>query len=80
MWLSDGSVRNTYTDRPDAELMEATAYLDLSDWNLAEALRRAREDEGWVYVFRTDPSLNHTSPSSEIAQSQKRNLLNCIVK
>ena len=33
-----------------------------------------------VYTVRMDPSLNHTSSSSEIAQSQKRYLLNCVVK
>ena len=29
------------------ELVEAKAYLDLSNWDLEEALRSAREDEGW---------------------------------
>ncbi|KAL7537527.1 hypothetical protein ACHAXR_007890, partial [Thalassiosira sp. AJA248-18] len=32
---------------PTMELVEAKAYLDLSSWNLDEALRSAREDEGW---------------------------------
>ena len=29
------------------ELVEAKAYLDLSNWDLDEALRSAREEEGW---------------------------------
>ena len=29
------------------ELVEAKAYLDLSNWDLEEALRSAREDDGW---------------------------------
>jgi len=32
---------------PTMELVEAKAYLDLSNWDLEEALRSAREDEGW---------------------------------
>mmetsp|Transcript_2783 Transcript_2783/g.4816 ORF Transcript_2783/g.4816 Transcript_2783/m.4816 type:complete len:118 (+) Transcript_2783:1-354(+) len=32
---------------PTMELVEAKAYLDLSNWDLDEALRSAREDEGW---------------------------------
>ncbi len=32
---------------PSMELVEAKAYLDLSNWDLEEALRSAREDEGW---------------------------------
>mmetsp|Transcript_12575 Transcript_12575/g.22487 ORF Transcript_12575/g.22487 Transcript_12575/m.22487 type:complete len:278 (-) Transcript_12575:167-1000(-) len=32
---------------PSMELVEAKAYLDLSNWDLDEALRSAREDEGW---------------------------------
>ncbi|KAL7533928.1 hypothetical protein ACHAWF_004667 [Thalassiosira exigua] len=32
---------------PATELVEAKAYLDLSNWDLDEALRSAREDEGW---------------------------------
>lgn len=34
-------------DIPTMELVEAKAYLDLSNWDLDEALRSAREDEGW---------------------------------
>lgn len=32
---------------PSMELVEAKAYLDLSNWDLEEALRSAREDDGW---------------------------------
>lgn len=32
---------------PCMELVEAKAYLDLSNWDLEEALRSAREDDGW---------------------------------
>mmetsp|Transcript_5290 Transcript_5290/g.12006 ORF Transcript_5290/g.12006 Transcript_5290/m.12006 type:complete len:518 (+) Transcript_5290:174-1727(+) len=32
---------------PTMELVEAKAYLDLSSWDLDEALRSAREDDGW---------------------------------
>jgi hypothetical protein len=29
------------------ELVEAKAYLDLSNWDLEEAIRSAKEDDGW---------------------------------
>ena len=34
-------------EMPCMELVEAKAYLDLSNWDLEEALRSAREDDGW---------------------------------
>jgi len=34
-------------EMPSMELVEAKAYLDLSNWDLDEAMRSAREDEGW---------------------------------
>ncbi|KAL9178765.1 hypothetical protein ACHAXT_003896 [Thalassiosira profunda] len=34
-------------EMPEMEMVEAKAYLDLSNWDLEEALRSAREDEGW---------------------------------
>jgi hypothetical protein len=34
-------------EMPCMELVEAKAYLDLSNWDLDEAIRSAREDEGW---------------------------------
>ena len=34
---------------PTMELVEAKAYLDLSNWDLDEALRSAREDEGFGF-------------------------------
>ncbi|KAL3822648.1 hypothetical protein ACHAXA_001801 [Cyclostephanos tholiformis] len=34
-------------EMPSMELVEAKAYLDLSNWDLDEAIRSAREDEGW---------------------------------
>ena len=34
-------------EMPSMELVEAKAYLDLSSWDLDEAIRSAREDEGW---------------------------------
>ena len=34
---------------PSMELVEAKAYLDLSNWDLEESLRSAREDEGFTF-------------------------------
>ena len=43
---------------PSMELVEAKAYLDLSNWDLEESLRSAREDEG----FSFGPSAMELSP------------------
>ena len=43
---------------PSMELVEAKAYLDLSNWDLEESLRSAREDEG----FSFGPSAVEMSP------------------
>lgn len=34
-------------EMPTMELVEAKAYLDLSNWDLDEAIRSAKEDDGW---------------------------------
>ena len=43
---------------PTMELVEAKAYLDLSSWDLEDAIRSAREDDG----FGFEPSTMETSP------------------
>jgi LysM repeat protein len=43
------------------ELVEAKAYLDLANWDLEEALRSAREDEGWNHP---ETSANNTTDSA----------------
>jgi LysM repeat protein len=43
------------------ELVEAKAYLDLANWDLEEALRSAREDEGWNHP---ETSANNNTDSA----------------
>ena len=51
---------------PSMELVEAKAYLDLSNWDLDEALRSAREDEGWSLKGGFEAS---SSPNADILDS-----------
>lgn len=52
------------------ELVEAKAYLDLANWDLEEALRSAREDEGWSLKGGFEPietsNNNNTAEASPI--------------
>ena len=43
------------------ELVEAKAYLDLANWDLDEALREAREDEGWSLKGGFEPIENNNN-------------------
>lgn len=46
------------------ELVEAKAYLDLANWDLEEALRSAREDEGWSLKGGFEPIETSTVEAS----------------
>jgi hypothetical protein len=37
-----------FRELPSMELVEVRAYLDLSNWDLDEAIRSAKEDDGWI--------------------------------
>lgn len=54
---------------PTMELVESKAYLDLSNWDLDEALRSAREDEGWSLKGGFDQQPTTSCPTSPMVLS-----------
>ena len=51
---------------PTMELVEAKAYLDLSNWDLDEGLRSAREDDGWNLNSDVSSQCNNFESSSPL--------------